>query len=167
MTTRPVARGDAIEMNLESMTVEQGLDLIREERVHPLLTYLRTGNFENRTNLTFIKAYSVVVQFGDQQAHSLQLYSYYKQVISEYCAEEFRLMDGLVGQELLGKLAKLWQNASILIFWMQRVFQYLDRFFTKNNNEYADLFFRSSPRFSGSGLRPCKGQVHPSNDRSH
>ena len=41
MTTKPVAKGDAIDFNLETMTVEQGLHLIEQERVQPLLTYLR------------------------------------------------------------------------------------------------------------------------------
>mmetsp|Transcript_44914 Transcript_44914/g.124911 ORF Transcript_44914/g.124911 Transcript_44914/m.124911 type:complete len:754 (-) Transcript_44914:201-2462(-) len=140
MTTKPVAKGDAIELNFEYMTVEQGLTLIEVERVQPLLKYLKTGIFENKTNMTFMKAYSVVVQFGDQQQHSFKLYSYYKKVISEYCEESVALMNGCSGEELLKRLAELWEKQTILVFWMQRVFQYLDRFFTKNNNEYPDLF---------------------------
>mmetsp|Transcript_95352 Transcript_95352/g.269412 ORF Transcript_95352/g.269412 Transcript_95352/m.269412 type:complete len:754 (+) Transcript_95352:72-2333(+) len=140
MNTKPIARGDAIDLNLEYMTVEQGLELIEAERVQPLLEYLKTGVFENKTNMTFMKAYSVVVQFGDQQAHSFKLYSYYKKVISEYCDENVALMSGCAGEELLRKLADLWEKQTILVFWMQRVFQYLDRFFTKNNKEYPDLF---------------------------
>lgn len=140
MTTKPVAKGDAIELNLEEMTVEQGLQLIEVERVQPLLNYLKTGVFENKTNMTFMKAYSVVVQFGDQQQHSFKLYSYYKKVIGDFCEESVALMNGCSGEELLKKLAELWEKLTILVFWMQRVFQYLDRFFTKNNNEYPDLF---------------------------
>jgi cullin 1 len=109
--------------------------------VKPLLLYLKTGSFENKTNMTFMKAYSVVVQFGDQQQHSYKLYSYYKKVISEYCEENVLLMTGITGEELLKKLAEFWDKQTILVFWMQRVFQYLDRFFTKsNNNVYPDLF---------------------------
>lgn len=138
--TQPVAKGDAIELNLESMTVEQGLHMIEEERVRPLLNYLKNGVFENKSNMTFMKAYSVVVQFGDQQAHSFKLYSYYKKVISEYCEENFAAMSSYTGEELLTSLAALWEKQTILVFWMQRVFQYLDRFFTKNNQEFPDLF---------------------------
>ncbi|CAJ1446781.1 unnamed protein product [Effrenium voratum] len=138
--TRPVAKGDAIELNLETMTVEEGLRLIEEERVQPLLTYLRTGVFENRNNMTFMKAYSVVVQFGDQSHHSFRLYSYYKEVIFNYCQEAMPQLAQLSGEELLKALAQLWEKNRILIFWMQRVFQYLDRFFTKGNAEHPDLF---------------------------
>jgi len=140
MTTQPVARGEAIELNLEYMTVDQGLELIEVKRVQPLLKYLKTGVFENKTNITFMEAYSVVVQFGDQQQHSYKLYQYYKTVISNYCQECVVTMTGLTGEELLKRLAELWEKQTILVFWMQRVFQYLDRFFTKNNNEYPDLF---------------------------
>jgi len=140
MTTQPVSRGDAIELNLECMTVDQGLDLIEAKRVKPLLNYLKTGVFENKTNMTFMEAYSVVVQFGDQQNHSLKLYQYYKTVIENYCVEVVGSMGGVTGEDLLKRLSELWEKLTILVFWMQRVFQYLDRFFTKNNNEYPCLF---------------------------
>merc|ERR1740120_646699 len=114
MRTQPVARGDACELNLDRMTVDQGLELIQEERVQPLLKYLKTGVFENKTNMTFMKAYSVVIQFGDQQQHSFKLYSYYKRVIHDYCAECVVSMDDLTGEELLKKLAELWEKQTIL-----------------------------------------------------
>jgi len=49
-------------------------------------------------------------------------------------------MHGCSGEDLLKRLADLWEKQTILVFWMQRVFQYLDRFFTRNSNEYPDLF---------------------------
>ncbi|CAE7719882.1 AMT [Symbiodinium sp. CCMP2592] len=148
MSTKPVAKGDAIELNLETMTVEQGLELIEKERVQPLLTYLRTGTFENKTNMTFMKAYSVVVQFGDQQQHSFKLYSYYKKVISDYCKNGMIELQNLAGEDLLHALAQLWEKNTILVFWMQRVFQYLDRFFTKSSTEYPDLFKAAAQAFA-------------------
>merc|ERR1719273_2467464 len=95
--TKAVAKGDPIEFNLEYMTVEQGLSLIETERVQPLLTYLKTGVFTNKTNMTFMKAYSVVVRFGEEQQQSFKLYSYYKKVISQYCEESVALMNGCSG----------------------------------------------------------------------
>lgn len=114
--------------------------MIETERVEPLLEYLKTGVFMNRTNMTFMKAYTVVVQFGDQQQHSLKLYTYYKKVITEYCEGVYASMCSCTGEELLRRLSELWEKNTILVFWMQRVFQYLDRFFTKNSNEHPDLF---------------------------
>mmetsp|Transcript_3091 Transcript_3091/g.7150 ORF Transcript_3091/g.7150 Transcript_3091/m.7150 type:complete len:760 (-) Transcript_3091:39-2318(-) len=140
MSTKPVAKGDAIELNLETMTVEQGLQEIEVQRVQPLLAYLRTGIFENKTNMSFMTAYSVVVQFGDQQQHSFKLYSYYKEVISDYYRDTMKQLQQLAGEDLLNALAQLWEKNTILVFWMQRVFQYLDRFFTKSSTEYPDLF---------------------------
>lgn len=140
MPTQPVARGEAIDLNLDLMTVEQGLHLIEVERVRPLLNYLKTGVFENNTNMTFMMAYSVVVQFGDQQQHSYKLYCYYKKIISEYCEENISAMSECSGDELLRRMAEHWEKLTMLVYWMQRVFQYLDRFFTQNNKEYPDLF---------------------------
>mmetsp|Transcript_82470 Transcript_82470/g.229897 ORF Transcript_82470/g.229897 Transcript_82470/m.229897 type:complete len:757 (+) Transcript_82470:83-2353(+) len=140
MATEPVSRGEAIELDLDRMSVERGLQLIEEERVRPILNYLKTGVFENKTNMTFMKAYSVVVHFGDQQQDASKLYAYYKKVISEYCEENVDDMKISSGDDLLRRLANLWEKHTILSFWMQRVFQYLDRFFTKNANEYPALF---------------------------
>eukprot|EP00930_Biecheleria_cincta_P062765 TRINITY_DN4820_c0_g1_i1.p1 TRINITY_DN4820_c0_g1~~TRINITY_DN4820_c0_g1_i1.p1 ORF type:complete len:762 (+),score=158.73 TRINITY_DN4820_c0_g1_i1:55-2340(+) len=137
---RPVARGEAIDLNLETMTVDQGIELISQVRVEPLLKYLKTGVFENKSNMTFMQAYSVVVQFGDQNQHSSKLYMYYTKVIKEYCEDSAASLTGLTGEELLKVLSNVWSNTTILVFWLQRVFQYLDRFFTKNNPDHPDLF---------------------------
>lgn len=153
---RPVARGEAIDLNLETMTVEQGIELISQVRVDPLLKYLKTGVFENKTNMTFMQAYSVVVQFGDQNQHSSKLYMYYTKVISEYCEESAATMTGLSGEELLKVLSTVWSSTTILVFWLQRVFQYLDRFFTKNNPDHPDLFRQALNVFTETVYRLVK-----------
>eukprot|EP00746_Dinoflagellata_sp_MGD_P067039 gnl/MRDRNA2_/MRDRNA2_27693_c0_seq1.p1 gnl/MRDRNA2_/MRDRNA2_27693_c0~~gnl/MRDRNA2_/MRDRNA2_27693_c0_seq1.p1 ORF type:complete len:782 (-),score=151.63 gnl/MRDRNA2_/MRDRNA2_27693_c0_seq1:146-2437(-) len=140
ITTQPTAKGESIELDLERMTCEQGLKLIETQRVIPLLKYLKTDVFENKSNMTFMTAYSVVVQFGDAQQDSLKLYSYYKKVIHEYCEDNVAYLHAHSGEELLSTLANLWEKNTILVYWMQRVFQYLDRYFTKGSNEYPDLF---------------------------
>eukprot|EP00928_Gymnodinium_smaydae_P020186 TRINITY_DN17808_c0_g1_i1.p1 TRINITY_DN17808_c0_g1~~TRINITY_DN17808_c0_g1_i1.p1 ORF type:complete len:757 (+),score=205.88 TRINITY_DN17808_c0_g1_i1:216-2486(+) len=161
MTTQPVGRGDAIDFNIECMTVEQGLQLIEVERVQPLLKYLKTGVFENKTNMTFMKAYSVVVQFGDQQQHSHKLYAYYVKVVTDYCADSMTAMClGASGEELLTQLANLWEKNTILVFWMQRVFQYLDRFFTKTPvNLYLDLFSAALKAFQEEVYNKVKDKL--------
>mmetsp|Transcript_4118 Transcript_4118/g.8984 ORF Transcript_4118/g.8984 Transcript_4118/m.8984 type:complete len:757 (+) Transcript_4118:64-2334(+) len=143
-------RGGASNPSAECMNVEQGLRLIEIERVQPLLTYLRTGEFKNRTNMTFMKAYSVVVQFGDVAEHSLKLYQYYQKVITQYCMENVQQMTDSSGEDFLRALASLWEKMTILVFWMQRVFQYLDRFFTKNSQEHQDLFSTALRIFEAS-----------------
>eukprot|EP00974_Lingulodinium_polyedra_P070583 6830513-Lingulodinium_polyedra.AAC.1 len=70
--------------------------------------------------MIFVKAYSVVVQFGDQEQHSYQLYSYYKKVIGEYCEGGVQLMSTWSGEEQLRKLAELWEKQTAIVFWMQR-----------------------------------------------
>lgn len=139
-TTQPTAKGESIELDLERMTCEQGLKLIETQRVIPLLKYLKTDVFENKNNMTFMTAYSVVVQFGDAHQDSLKLYSYYKKVIHDYCEENAAFLHAYSGQELLIALANVWDKNTILVFWMQRVFTYLDRYFTKGSCEYPDLF---------------------------
>lgn len=129
--------GATAELDFEAMTVEDGLQLIQVERVEPLLKYLRTGVFENKTNVTFMNAYSVVVRFGDEAMHAIKLYAYYKSIVQQFCNEGIISLADVPGNELLRKAADLWEKMAILTYWMQRVFQYLDRFYTKNNKEQA------------------------------
>mmetsp|Transcript_46572 Transcript_46572/g.104397 ORF Transcript_46572/g.104397 Transcript_46572/m.104397 type:complete len:759 (-) Transcript_46572:294-2570(-) len=137
---QPVQNIDAMELDFDHLTLDQGLHFIETQRVQPLLKYLATGEFVNNTNLTFMKAYSVVLAFADEPQNSKKFYFYYKDVIQSYCRDSVQDIDGLSGEELLSRVAMMWENLKILVFWMQRVFQYLDRFFTKDNMEYPDLF---------------------------
>jgi len=59
INTKPVGRSAAIDLDLSSFSLEQGIDLIEKERVRPLLEYLKTGVIGDNTNMSFMKAYSV------------------------------------------------------------------------------------------------------------
>eukprot|EP00971_Amphidinium_carterae_P341052 6479671-Amphidinium_carterae.1 len=123
---QPVQNIDAMELDFDHLTLDQGLHFIETQRVQPLLKYLATGEFVNNTNLTFMKAYSVVLAFADEPQNSKKFYFYYKDVIQSYCRDSVQDIDGLSGEELLSRVAMMWENLKILVFWMQRVFQYLD-----------------------------------------
>ena len=88
-STQPIGKGEAIELKIEEITLEGGLAFITEKQVEPLLRNLKSGGrvFEKKTNVTFIKAYSVVQKFGAQRNDAVMLYSYYKKVLAYFCGE--------------------------------------------------------------------------------
>eukprot|EP00405_Crypthecodinium_cohnii_P044611 CAMPEP_0206578284 /NCGR_PEP_ID=MMETSP0325_2-20121206/31870_1 /ASSEMBLY_ACC=CAM_ASM_000347 /TAXON_ID=2866 /ORGANISM="Crypthecodinium cohnii, Strain Seligo" /LENGTH=754 /DNA_ID=CAMNT_0054083891 /DNA_START=10 /DNA_END=2274 /DNA_ORIENTATION=- len=138
-----IAKGEAIDFDVESLTLDEGIDLIQAERVDPLLKYLRTGVFDNNTRMTYMKAYTVVVQFGDVEQNSIKMYKYYSSVLEGYCDEGLAAVKDLAGSSLIKKLAEHWEKQKILIYWMQRVFTYLDRYFTNVNNDHPKLFTKA------------------------
>eukprot|EP00919_Chromeraceae_sp_WS-2016_P035329 GHVR01083733.1.p1 GENE.GHVR01083733.1~~GHVR01083733.1.p1 ORF type:complete len:523 (-),score=84.91 GHVR01083733.1:612-2180(-) len=126
---------------LRELSLDDGLIVIHDERVLPLLNYLNTDVFTNKNNISFMNAYTIVVHFGDQHGHSCNLYNYYVKVVDVYCKGLLPFLIKLKGNELLSAIADKWEKVTILIYWMQRVFQYLDRFYTKLKKD-PELFQR-------------------------
>eukprot|EP00397_Hematodinium_sp_SG-2012_P020025 GEMP01020608.1.p1 GENE.GEMP01020608.1~~GEMP01020608.1.p1 ORF type:complete len:811 (+),score=175.03 GEMP01020608.1:48-2480(+) len=159
MTAQPIGRGDAIPIDVNNLTVQEGLDLIERTQVDPLRKYLRTGVFE-KSNLSFMAAYSVVVHFGDCPNESNEVYAYYKRVIRDYCRDGAPTTTGV---EMLSAVANLWEKATILIYWMQRVFQYLDRFFIDSNFCYSSI--SEVPGLYATALLLFEREVYAERDR--
>eukprot|EP00932_Pfiesteria_piscicida_P007280 SRR837773.1731.p1 GENE.SRR837773.1731~~SRR837773.1731.p1 ORF type:complete len:216 (+),score=77.51 SRR837773.1731:98-649(+) len=105
-----------------------------------------------------MKAYSVVVQFGDQPQHSLKLYNFYKEVVQGYCRELIAGLTGVTGSDFISKLARFWEKLTILIYWLQRVFQYLDRFFTQKAD--SDLSIVEKPQLFTAAVQIFSSEVY-------
>lgn len=123
-----------------NMTCDEGLALIDRERVQPLLRYLEEGAYDNRTNISYMKAYTVVVHFGDDREHSPALYKYYIEVIAGYIEDHTIQIDECFHDALVSRVALLWEKVGILIFNMHKVFMFLDRFFITDKTPFPNLF---------------------------
>lgn len=111
------------------MPLRFGRRLIKVERVDPLLEYLKGGPFRNKSNWSFVKAYSVVVEHGSEEPPAQKLFDFFVEVVTSFCEVGVASLGDLAGLELLAAVARYWEKFTILALWMHRVFQYLDRFF--------------------------------------
>ncbi|OMJ79173.1 hypothetical protein SteCoe_20874 [Stentor coeruleus] len=115
--------------------VESELLEIKKSLIDNVLAYLDTGIFENRTNVAYVQAYSKVLELADQDENGKYLYDYYKNIINNYTEKVVKKeLLQLRGLELLKKLAFRWQNHKMLVYWMRKIFYYLDRYYIKNSN---------------------------------
>ena len=116
--------------------ITEELSQIKSSLIENVLKYLETGKFENRTNAVYVNAYSKVLELADIDENGKHLYRYYKNIIQRYttCVVKAELLF-LRGVDLLKKLALRWQNHKMLVYWMRKIFNYLDRYYIKNANE--------------------------------
>eukprot|EP00743_Colponemidia_sp_Colp-15_P002736 GILK01002963.1.p1 GENE.GILK01002963.1~~GILK01002963.1.p1 ORF type:complete len:756 (-),score=135.64 GILK01002963.1:180-2396(-) len=118
-----------------ALTLQDGLREIKEGHIESLIEFLKTGVFKNRSNMTFMKVYGTIIELADKDENGKKLYDFYASTIQDYISNEVvPICQKLQGEDLLTETAKRWEQHKILVYWMQRVFQYLDRYHCPNNN---------------------------------
>eukprot|EP00361_Fabrea_salina_P007359 CAMPEP_0202440492 /NCGR_PEP_ID=MMETSP1345-20130828/36726_1 /ASSEMBLY_ACC=CAM_ASM_000843 /TAXON_ID=342563 /ORGANISM="Fabrea Fabrea salina" /LENGTH=737 /DNA_ID=CAMNT_0049055097 /DNA_START=1 /DNA_END=2214 /DNA_ORIENTATION=+ len=109
------------------------MNRIRRELIENLFEYLDTGVFNNRSNETYVKAYGTVLELADQEDFSELLYNYYIDTIKNYTIENVKKsLSEQTGETFLSNLVKRWENHKILVYWMRKIFMYLDKYHVKN-----------------------------------
>lgn len=114
--------------------VEGQLSSIKNSLILNVQKYLETGVFENRTNTAYVNAYSKVLEIADMDENAKHLYEYYKNTIKNYTTKTvYKDIMSRRGPDLLKNFSRRWENHKILVYWMQKIFYYLDRYFLKNS----------------------------------
>ena len=119
---------------MDNITAE--LAGIKNSLIDNVLKFLETEVFENRTNSAYVNAYSKVLDLADIDENGKYLYLYYKKIIKDYTVNIVKAeLASLKGVQLLRRLAFRWKNHKMLVYWMRKIFCYLDRYYIKNSNE--------------------------------
>lgn len=114
---------------------EAGIKVIYESMIKGLLNYLKTGTFPNNSPNSYMTAYSEVHRLADDDHNSSdKLFEYFKKVITDHVVERNRIIASETDEQLIDDFLKENQKCYILIYWMKRIFTYLDKFYTKNKN---------------------------------
>ena len=115
---------------------KDGKKEIEREIIKNILEYLRNGVFPNNKPDGFMKAYTIINNLSDQgDKHSQELLKYHNQVIENYimdCKKELRLRNNI---NLIEEFLKDTDNINFLIYWMNRIFSYLDVHYNKNKTK--------------------------------
>ena len=101
--------------------------------IDKILEYLETGKFEGQISLAFVTSYSKVVELADIDGNGEYLYMYYKTIILNYTNSVVKAeLLNLQGVDLLKTLAQHWQKHKTLVYYMYKLFNYLERYYIKN-----------------------------------
>ncbi len=105
---------------------------VETEMIKNILEYLKNGVFPNHRPNSYMNAYTAVlvcIDSGDEQ--SQKLLDYHNNTIETYIKECYDEVNKETNINLIDAFIYQTDHITILIYWMNRIFCYLDRFYTK------------------------------------
>ena len=107
---------------------------IEREIIKNILEYLKNGVFPNNKPESFMNAYTIISNLSDQgDKQSQELLNFHNQVIQNYildCKKEFKSQNNV---DLIEAFLNDTDHINFLIYWMFRIFSYLDAHFNKSD----------------------------------
>ena len=115
---------------------EKGIKIIYEAMIKGLLEFLEHGTFPNNSPNSYMTAYSEVHKLSDDEHNSSEhLFNYYVKVITDYVTKAYNKIKNSTDDKLIDDFLEENTKCTQLIYWMKRIFVYLDKFYTKNKNK--------------------------------
>ncbi|CDW78925.1 cullin-1-like isoform 1 [Stylonychia lemnae] len=142
--------------------INQGWEKIRVNAIQKLENYLNTGNSQIMfTKKEYMEYYTIVFNLSTLKQENIQqqLYQKYTDSINLYLSQNvLQELQKLHNDELLEALNTRWINHEIMVKWMQRFFQYLDRFYVQINS-ITPLRDQGFKIFKGVIFQPLISQI--------
>lgn len=116
------------------MTYDQAKALIQNDYVNRVFGFLRGElDYVSRAK-DFVKVHEVVMHQCDSEDNGGKLYLYFQQIMKEYIEKEalVYIRKGQGQNDLLNAFVKAWDNFAMLSKLMDRMFDYLNRYYLKN-----------------------------------
>jgi len=110
------------------MTFEEGMKEIEKLIINNIFEYMKIGDFPVIQPNIFLKAVFIVELFADK-GNDNKLYDYHNKTIENYVIECTKKLSS--GNINLDEYFFYTKNINFLIYWMNRIFGYLDRWYTK------------------------------------
>jgi len=116
--------------------INEGIRIIEDAMIDGLLKYLNTGDFPNNSPNSYMTAYSEVHKLADDENNSSEkLFNYFNTKIKDYVESAAKRIKNLSDDKLLDEFILENEKCNQLIYWMKRIFTYLDKFYTKNKQK--------------------------------
>ena len=111
---------------------------LEKEMIKGILEYLRNGTFPNNSPNSYMNAYTIVQGMADVgDTESEALFNYHNKTIQGYIEDCSNLIKKESKGQLIDSFSKQTEHINFLIYWMNRIFTYLDRFYTKAKNKHS------------------------------
>ena len=125
---------------------------LEEEIIKGLLEYIKNGTFPNNTPNAYMNATRTVQTIADHgELECKVLFEYYNKAIQECIEDCYKAISKETKSQLIDSFIKQTEKINFLIYWMYRIFSFLDRFYTKAKYQntlsksaiilYKDYFF--------------------------
>ena len=111
---------------------------LEKEMIRGIIEYLKNGTEPNNNPNSYMNAYTIVqnmADMGDEECG--QLFDYHNKIITGFVELCYKNVSQESNIQLIDSLIKNTENINTLIYWMNRIFTYLDRFYTKAKNKQS------------------------------
>lgn len=122
----------------EVITVDKGKRDI-EMYIQAIKVFMETGTV-TMTPKMFMQAYTSVNRMCDELDKGADLYMYYQEILKGYLDENaswLRQNQAKSDSEYLESYTRLWSKYSLLVMAINKIFNYLDRYFLKNQRNLS------------------------------
>ena len=99
-----------------------------------IMEYVKNDVFPKNSSDCYMNAYTLVqskVDSGIDEA----LFNYHNEIIREVVDHFYKKVKDKKNIEMVDSFIKQTERINFLIYWMNRIFSYLDRFYTKQNTK--------------------------------
>ena len=109
---------------------------LSKEMISGINEYVKNGIFPNNSPNSYMNAYTIVQSMSDVgDEESSALFEYHNRIIEGFVCECERVLEKESTSTLIDTFLNRTERINFLIYWMNRIFTYLDRFYTKAKNK--------------------------------
>ena len=111
--------------------IRVAIKALEKEMITEILNYLRNGTFTNVNINAYMNCYVIIEQMSDMGDYeSESLFQYHNNIIKGYIEECFQIIKKSSKDQLIDLVIKQIEKIKFLIYMMNRIFTYLERFYT-------------------------------------
>ena len=117
--------------NVDKITeIKNGIIFLENELIDKIFEYIKTGKF-NLKQITLSTSYDMIQRLVDaSNRNAEELFIYYNQIIENYISDCCNNLSNEPKKNLIDGFLFHTKNIYYLIYWMNRIFYYLCRYYT-------------------------------------
>jgi len=142
----------------KSAAVAQVTKQLESLIISGIMDYVKNDVFPNNSSDCYMNAYTIVqtkVDSGIDEA----LFNYHNEVIKEVIEHCYKKVKDKKNLELIDIFIKQTEKINFLIYWMNRIFTYLDRFYTNSHNKRS-LSKNAIDLYKNYFFLPMQTEIH-------
>ena len=121
-----------------NLEVKDGVKIIEEEVLNNIFEYLKTGKFKKISNDSYMNAFTAINKLADKgDRNCAKLLDYHNRIIEKYIMECKIYLNLENYDNFINKFLEQVEKIYFLIYWMNMIFSYLDRFYTRAKDKIS------------------------------
>ena len=104
------------------------INILENEMVNGIIEYVKNGSVPNNNAKSYMNSYNLIIKIVDSNKDKCEaLFNYYNKIISDFIEDCYKKLSKVPNSQLIDSLIKNTDKINFLIYWMNKIFSYLDR----------------------------------------